>query len=221
MPPKPQRKPQILKSAASLFLSRGFQSTTMDDLAAKLKLNKATIYHHFPGGKQELFYEIISTAQEGVVQELDRVDPELPPEERIRTYLRTMVRFQGQHPDEAIVYFQQRPWLKQNLSRAQYKTVTEREAHARNLIRGAITDGIESGEFIRVDPSLTTFGIVNVVTSTYQWFRARGRDDEDVADFYADITFDGLKTNPRQKARSRARPSANRRGRSPHGAQRS
>jgi TetR/AcrR family transcriptional regulator, cholesterol catabolism regulator len=202
MPPKPQRRPQILKSAASLFLSRGFQSTTMDDLAAKLKLNKATIYHHFPGGKQELLYEIISRALEGVTEDLDQVDPETPPEERLRAYLRAMVRFQGQHPDETVVYFQQRPWLKQNLSRPQFKAVAEHEAHARDLIRRGVEDGIEAGDFMEVDPSLTTFGLMNVVTSSYEWFRHRDRDDADIADFYADVTFDGLKTNPRPKKKA-------------------
>src|ERR1041384_5736505 len=97
----------------------------MDDLAAKLKLNKATIYHHFPGGKQELLFQIISTALDSVSEELDRVEASAPPEERIRGYFDAMVRFQDAHLQESVVYFQQRPWLKQTLTRSQFRAVSD------------------------------------------------------------------------------------------------
>lgn len=41
-------KDQLLKTAAELFLTLGFKSVTMDDLAQKLGISKKTIYTHYP-----------------------------------------------------------------------------------------------------------------------------------------------------------------------------
>ncbi|WP_010523110.1 TetR/AcrR family transcriptional regulator [Aquimarina agarivorans] len=38
---------QIIKKAAQLFLSRGFKSVTMDDLASEMAISKKTIYNYF------------------------------------------------------------------------------------------------------------------------------------------------------------------------------
>jgi AcrR family transcriptional regulator len=40
-------KDQILKTATDMFLSLGFKSVTMDDLARKMGISKKTIYSHF------------------------------------------------------------------------------------------------------------------------------------------------------------------------------
>ena len=41
-------KEDILKTAVELFLSFGFKSVTMDDIAQKMGISKKTIYAHFP-----------------------------------------------------------------------------------------------------------------------------------------------------------------------------
>jgi len=41
-------KEDILKTAVELFLTLGFKSVTMDDIAQKMGISKKTIYAHFP-----------------------------------------------------------------------------------------------------------------------------------------------------------------------------
>lgn len=193
MPPKPQRPAQILRVAASLFIARGYRGTTMDDLASKLGLNKATIYHHFPKGKEQLLFDLLTTALDGVLAELEGVDAELPAEERITAYLRAMVRFQSQHPDAAVVYLQQRPWLKHRVSKPSLALISERESQARSLLQAAVSDGIAAGDFIDVDPALTTVALMSVVTTTAEWSRQRAHPDVDVAVFFSQIAMEGLR----------------------------
>ena len=40
-------KDKILDTATELFLTRGFKSVTMDDLAEEMGMSKKTIYSHF------------------------------------------------------------------------------------------------------------------------------------------------------------------------------
>jgi len=48
----------IVDAATALFLSKGYQGTSVDEIAALAKVGKQTVYHHF-ADKQNLFSEII------------------------------------------------------------------------------------------------------------------------------------------------------------------
>ena len=68
-------KEKILDTSTEMFLSLGFKSVTMDDIADKLSISKKTIYSHFSNKEQlveacvlELFEEI-STNIDDIVAE--------------------------------------------------------------------------------------------------------------------------------------------------------
>ncbi len=62
--PRPQRAGRlasggaIREAAAALFLEKGYQGTSMDDVAAAAKISKQTIYTHF-ANKEELFADLV------------------------------------------------------------------------------------------------------------------------------------------------------------------
>jgi TetR/AcrR family transcriptional regulator, cholesterol catabolism regulator len=54
-----EARSRILDIAEALFMKKGFSSVTLRDIAAPLGLNHSSLYHHFPGGKEELFAEVM------------------------------------------------------------------------------------------------------------------------------------------------------------------
>ena len=50
---------EILRTAARLFQQRGYDATSMNDVAAALKLSKGGLYHHFQS-KDEILFEIMA-----------------------------------------------------------------------------------------------------------------------------------------------------------------
>jgi len=48
----------IREAAAALFLEKGYQGTSMDDVAAAARISKQTIYTHF-ASKEELFADLV------------------------------------------------------------------------------------------------------------------------------------------------------------------
>lgn len=62
----------IREAAAALFLEKGYQGTSMDDVAAAAGVSKQTIYTHF-ANKEVLFADLVlGTAERGGgVYELD------------------------------------------------------------------------------------------------------------------------------------------------------
>jgi TetR/AcrR family transcriptional regulator, mexJK operon transcriptional repressor len=56
----------ILSAGRDLFLSNGYQGTSVDQIAASAEVSKQTVYKHF-GDKHELLLAIVNTALESTV----------------------------------------------------------------------------------------------------------------------------------------------------------
>jgi len=46
---------RLLDAAERIFSAKGFAATTLRDISSDLGLSHASLYYHFPGGKEELF----------------------------------------------------------------------------------------------------------------------------------------------------------------------
>src|ERR1700758_4475271 len=79
---------EILRTAARLFQQRGYDATSMNDVAAALKLSKGGLYHHFQS-KDEILFEIMNHAME-ITQErvINPVRGIADAQERLRALIR-------------------------------------------------------------------------------------------------------------------------------------
>ena len=49
----------VLDAAEHLFASQGYGAVTLKDISKKLGIKQASLYYHFPGGKEDLFVEVM------------------------------------------------------------------------------------------------------------------------------------------------------------------
>ena len=64
-------KEKILNKAADLFLSFGFKSVTMDDIASSLGMSKKTIYSHYPTKRKlvhDTTFHVFEQINDGICQ---------------------------------------------------------------------------------------------------------------------------------------------------------
>ena len=54
---------EILRTAARLFQQQGYDATSMNDVAAALKLSKGGLYHHFQS-KEEILFNLMNHAMD-------------------------------------------------------------------------------------------------------------------------------------------------------------
>lgn len=78
-------KTQILDAARAAFARHGFRKTSLGDIAQPLGVAKTALYHHFPGGKEDIFHAVINREEETVLANMEEaVALEDNPSRRLR-----------------------------------------------------------------------------------------------------------------------------------------
>lgn len=90
-----RKRTAIVEAATILFLERGYQGTSTEQIAAAASASKQTIYNHF-GGKEQLFREIIlgvgSVTAERFVEALPAVFAEITDTDQLDAALNALAR---------------------------------------------------------------------------------------------------------------------------------
>jgi AcrR family transcriptional regulator len=83
-----QSRDVLLAELAAVFLSRGYEGATFTELARATGLGKASLYHHFPGGKEEMVAVLLRDAVAQLEQmAFSRLGEKRPPIERLQRFL--------------------------------------------------------------------------------------------------------------------------------------
>ena len=67
--PREQRRSQLLRLATEVFTEKGYQATSMDDIATSAGVTKPVLYQHFRS-KESLYVEVLDVIGEGLLAEV-------------------------------------------------------------------------------------------------------------------------------------------------------
>lgn len=202
----------ILDGAARLFEERGFQNTTMQDLADHLGIAKPTLYVH---AKSKL--EILEGIFERVMRESDARMEEaktLPrPTEQldalIRYWTRTAIALSAHYK----VFFADERELPPRLVRYYRRWSSEGFSSLRDIV----VQGQRAGDYDpELDPTAVAFAIIGVTNWTARWFHTDGaRTPDEIADTYCRLIGNGLAVAAPIQTTNGAAPEPARKARKP------
>lgn len=184
---------ELLEIVVGVFNERGYDATSMEDLARASGLTKSSIYHHV-SGKEELLRRAVARAVDGLFAVLDEPQSAVGPAVQ---RLEHVVRRSGQVLVEELPYVTLLLRVRGNTEAERWALERRREFDRRltALVQAAIDDGDVRAD---LDPALVTrllFGMVNSVT---EWFRPGGvHQAQDVVDTLVHVAFDGLRRKVR------------------------
>jgi TetR/AcrR family transcriptional regulator, cholesterol catabolism regulator len=186
---------EILRTAARLFQQRGYDATSMNDVAAALKLSKGGLYHHFQS-KDEILFHIMSHAMEiteqRVINVVRRIDPTRADigEERLRTLIRLHIQVVLSPEDREITVM-----LHENhpLPPALRRKINARKKDYLHFVEHLIADvQRKRGSSTSVTPRAAALALVGMINWIYQWFKPNGPlTGEALVQQYTDIFFRG------------------------------
>src|SRR5512138_3579280 len=93
----------ILDAAAQVFRQKGYHGASMQDVAAAVKLQKASLYHHV-NSKQEILLALLDRALGMLTEHISAISAgPLPPDQKLRAMIRAYLGDLSQSSDLASV----------------------------------------------------------------------------------------------------------------------
>ena len=181
---------EILRTAARLFQQRGYDATSMNDVAAALKLSKGGLYHHFQS-KDEILFEIMNHAME-ITEErvLAPARAIADPEARLRALIRLHIEVVLSPQDREItVMLHENHPLPPTLRRR----INARKKDYIHFVESLMAEvqRIRQGKG-SVSPRAAAFALLGMINWIYQWYRPEGSlHEQDIVQQYTEIFFRG------------------------------
>lgn len=179
----------VLTAAVRLFNEKGYEATSMGDLAERLGITKSSIYHHVTS-KQELLRMAVDHALDGLSEAADEVGAlDAPAVVRLEALLR-----------RSVLVLADRLEFVTLLLRVRGNTAVEKEAlRRRREFDARVTDLVKQAQHdgdLRpdIDPSTTARLLFGMVNSLSEWYRPRRGNAASMADAVTAIAFQGLRT---------------------------
>ncbi|HUG38750.1 MAG TPA: TetR/AcrR family transcriptional regulator [Candidatus Limnocylindrales bacterium] len=162
---------QLLRTAADLFRKRGYRATTMDDIAARLGMSKASLYTYFRA-KDAMLAAISRETIEAFTRELALVlRSDLAPEDKLRRVVRQHVRFVISNRSFLTVVFGEEASLPTRFARS---IAAQKDRYDKG-VETIVLDGVRRGVFRDVPPRLVVFGLLGMLNWLYKWYNPAGR----------------------------------------------
>ncbi|NYH78780.1 AcrR family transcriptional regulator [Actinopolyspora biskrensis] len=179
----------LLRTAVKVFHERGYDGTSMEDLAKRLGITKSAIYHHV-SSKQELLRLSVDRALDALFAVLDEPrSREGEPMDRLHHVVRRSVE----------VLIDELPFVTL-LLRVRGNSKVERQALARrrefdHLVGELVAEAERAGSLRSdLDPALTSRLLFGMVNSVIEWYRPRqGLSKDEIAETVTRIAFDGMR----------------------------
>ena len=181
----------ILRTAARLFQQRGYDATSMNDVAAALKLSKGGLYHHFQS-KDEMLFHIMNHALDITDERVVKVVRNMQgtAEERLRTLIRLHIEVVLSVRDrEVTVMLHENHPLPPSLR----KQINMRKKEYIHFVEGTIADvQKQKGSKNTVTPRAAALALLGMINWIYQWYKPEGRlQAHDLIPQFTELLFAG------------------------------
>jgi AcrR family transcriptional regulator len=166
-----RRVHEILRVAAEVLSEKGYYNTSLEEIAERLDLAKASLYHYFDSKEALLTTALGSVAEEAISRLTAIADEPGPARDRLRRLIIEQLQIiTVEYPELSRLFLAHLEWPA---------VVRERIAdwHARHdeIFRAVIAEGVKAGELADVDVSVVRHNLTGALNFVPFWFKPEGR----------------------------------------------
>jgi AcrR family transcriptional regulator len=171
-----QRLEEIIETGIKVFHDQGYDSGSLDDVAAALDLRRASLYHYLRN-KAQLLYFIFDRALSIALQRLDELAGIADPRQQLAALVAHQVRMVANDPSLFAVFFDERP----RLDAAYREQIATKERDYVRRFASMVTQAVAAGELSEVDPRHAAHALIGMTSWIYKWFDPSRDDPDDIA----------------------------------------
>ena len=182
----------MLEAARRLFWEKGYNATSMREIAIVYGCRPANIYNFF-SDKEEILFEVLREDMEQIINPIKHLEEDdgSSPIEQLKFIIESHLKVTLSYRRSAKLLFDV---ALDSLSPDKRKKIIDFRDTYDRIIRKVIHRGIDSGHFPEVDVRLAGFMIASMITRTRIWFHSKkGVSVSELSDFISEFAFNGLR----------------------------
>lgn len=186
--PKAERWRELLDAAAEIFHEKGFDGTSLQDIADRVGILKGSIYYYIES-KTDLRNSLLKEVhKEGLLAISDAFETEGDALQKLETMIRQHIDYICKNLSKTTVYLQE---LKK-LGAVERAELLGRQNY-RNAFEDVLALGKREGVILReLDTQLAAQAMLASLNSIYQWYRpTQARPHSDIADHFVAVILRG------------------------------
>jgi len=168
---KGKRASNVYRVAAEIMCHKGYEATSMNDIAEAAGLTKAGIYHYIRG-KEDLLFGIMTYAMDNVEQHI--IAPameEADAEARLYTIVERHTRSVLEGVGAITIVLEE----VTALTPAHRRTITARKRAYFEFIRRTLEQLASEGKLRSVSPTTAAFSLLGMILWISRWYRRDGK----------------------------------------------
>ncbi|MGV8144381.1 MAG: TetR/AcrR family transcriptional regulator [Methanothermobacter sp.] len=142
---KEERIKSITDAAMEVFLEKGYQNTTMENIAKNAGLSKGGLYHYFKS-KDMILIHVNQKISAEIEKIMKNAFKKSSVKEGILTYIRNYLKYWLEHPKETTFLFLSITKIMENQELLEYYQMYTEDYIS--YFQEAFKRGVQSGEFI-------------------------------------------------------------------------
>lgn len=193
-----KRRAEVLDVAARVFHEKGYDATTIQDIADEIGILKGSVYYYI-SSKEDVLFELLEEVHQAALKAvLEAVERDGDSLQKIHAFVETLSRFNAENRVRMGILLHDFRSLSEDRRR---EIVRERDRYDR-ILRELITEGQEQGSVCPdIDAKLAALAVMGMINTIYQWYRPAGRQKATtIGAFYADFVIRALACDPETHA---------------------
>ena len=168
----PKTRERVYKVAAEVFHRRGYDNTSMSDVASAAGLTKAGLYHHI-SSKESLLYTILDSGLDLTEFFVTRPTESITdPLERLTTMIELHLRLVLEERNLEVTGLLHEC---RTLSRADRAKLNRRKKNYVRMTTAIVAAVLRKYNVKGVDAKVAAFALLGMLNWTYQWYTPRGK----------------------------------------------
>ncbi len=165
-----KKKEAICRAATRLFVEKGFEKTSIRDIAEAGNMASSALYYYFEDKEAILYTILIGIMDESLARMREIAERNTTLKEKLFAAIDLHTEIYGSDPIRmALIAYNQK-----SLNAEHWEELRRKQKEYATIVRGFLSRMKEEGETADLSPTLCTFALFGMIQSAYLWYDPRG-----------------------------------------------